>query len=116
MKKLSELANDTMLYIENALGDCVLVVNKEDFIQDETLSKYRIFTAKKEVLDFDLKSIIEDICEEGYEDMEEDILDSLDEDIVDEFLEHINRVLFAHPVYYKSEPVLIDVDYKGVKI
>lgn len=108
MNKLSELDNNSIIYVVYP-GKGAATMSRKDFLSDGYSSGCEIYATEKEVFKFDLDSVIEDICEDGYDDMNQDILSSLDRDIVNLFVEHINRVFAEHPIYYKGEPIDIDI-------
>lgn len=117
MKKLSELSNDTKLYISNSRGEDE-VMTKEDFLKSIWFLNYPeseglryVAIANKEISKFNLWDVIERIGEDDtYESWDEDVYNELkDLPETKAFLEKVEKVFNDHPTYWDGEYVEIDM-------
>jgi hypothetical protein len=121
MKKLSELSDETLLYIEvfndlKSIVPDVKVVTKKEYIDNQDLfckgSWSEIFIAIISPISFFLEDFLEQAeSENGLgDDWGDKVINELRDTIdIDEFEYKINEVLMRHPNYIAGEPVENDV-------
>lgn len=117
MIKLSELPNETMLYINHGKNSDIDIMSKQDFLKSDYLlndENIKVFTADKKIIKFNLWDILENIGEESYEGWDEDVYNTIkDNPITSDFLNLIKTTFAKHPVYYEGQIIEIDM-CKGV--
>ena len=117
----SKLHNDELLFIEKFHGE-PLVISKEDFLLSDEWADYpynirSVSIADFEIIQFDLKDIIDQLGEYAYEDWNEQVWDSIENaPETKAFLELVKKTFECHKVYYPSKAILIDINTKDVKI
>ena len=121
MKKLSELSDETLLYIEvfndlKSIVPDVKVVTKKEYIDNQDLfckgGWSEIFIAIISPVSFFLEDFLEQAeSENGLgDDWGDKVINELRDTIdIDEFEYKINEVLMRHPNYIAGEPVENDV-------
>ena len=119
--KLSELSDETLLYIEifNDLKNIipeVRVVTKKEYVSNQDLFRkgywYEIFLAVNTPVAFYLENFLEEVKSENGvdDDWVQQVIDELRETIdVDEFECKVNKVLAKHRVYTAGELVENDI-------
>lgn len=121
MKKLSELSEETLLYIEvfsdlKSIISDVKVVSKKEYINNQDLFRkgywYEIFLAVDSPITFYLENFLEKIEGENIlgDGWGNKVINELRNTIdIDEFEYKINEVLMKHPNYIAGESVENDV-------
>ena len=114
MKKLSELANDTML----CLGDIEYgtFLTKEEIIKQygsdkETIESIVLHTVKKSHLTFDWRDVLEMISEDRtYASHDEDVyFEILKNSVFEKAKSELNLILANHPTFWEDEEVEYDL-------
>lgn len=112
MKNLSELPNDTLLYIDRNRHDPE-IITKEDFCNELEIWKklcITVYIAKPYHKTFNLYECIERMSDDMYGDWITDVLYGLESVGIGIIAieEMINAVLKEYPTYNPSEQVIID--------
>lgn len=121
MKKLSELSDETLLYIEvfndlKSIIPDVRVVTKKEYVSNQDLFRkgywYEIFIAIISPVSFFLEDFLEQVENENKlgdgwgNKVIEELRNTID---IDEFEHKINGLLAKYPNYVAGEPVVNDV-------